>query len=239
MNRSKACYGSPISPLIPNLFMEEFEVKTLSSCPHPPTLWLRFVADIFVITEAERSQSLFQHINGQYHHIQFTVEEPLQQGTLPFLDTVVTIESNNTFSTTVYRKPTHTDQYLHWDSNHFITAKQSVYNPLACRAKIYLSIRNHWTRNFNISGGPLQACQFPHWALNQLQQKFLRNNQPNQDTNHNINSNQDNNNNNTTNNRNITIVVPYIQGTGERFKKVCKSKGIQVHFKGANTLRHY
>ena len=39
------------------------------------------------------------------------------------------------------------------------------------------------------------------------------------------------------NNRNITIVVPYIQDTGEKFKKVCQAKGIQVHFKGTNTLK--
>ena len=30
----------------------------------------------------------------------------------------------------------HTHQYLHWDSNHFITAKNSVYNTLAFRAKV-------------------------------------------------------------------------------------------------------
>ena len=44
-----AAMGSPISPLIVNLFMEEFEVKALSSCPHPPSLWIRFVDDTFVI----------------------------------------------------------------------------------------------------------------------------------------------------------------------------------------------
>ena len=105
--------GSPISPLIANLFMEEFEVKALSSCPHPPTLWLRFVDDTFVIIKTEQ---LLQHINSQDHHIQFTVEEPSQQGPLPFLDTLATIEPNNTFSTSVYRNCTHTDQYLHWDT---------------------------------------------------------------------------------------------------------------------------
>ena len=68
--------GFPISPLIANLFMEEFEVKTLSSCPHPSSLWLRFVDDTFVITKAEHSQPLLQHINSQDPHIQFTVEEP-------------------------------------------------------------------------------------------------------------------------------------------------------------------
>ena len=29
----------------------------------------------------------------------------------------------------------------------------------------------------------------------------------------------------------------YIPNTSEKFKKVCKRKGIQVHFKGSNTLR--
>ena len=32
-------------------------------------------------------------------------------------------------------------------------------------------------------------------------------------------------------------MVPYIQGISEKFKKLCKSKGIQVYFKGTNTLR--
>ena len=91
-----------------------------------------------VITMAEHSQELLHHINSKDPHIQFTVE-PTQQGSLPFLDTLVTIEPNNTCSTTVYRKPTHTDQYLHWDSNHHITAKQSVYKALAHRAKVVSS----------------------------------------------------------------------------------------------------
>ena len=65
--------------------------------------------------------------------------EPTQQSSLPFLDTLVTIEPDYTFSTTVYRKPTHTDQYLHWDSNHHITAKQSLYNTLTYRSKIVSS----------------------------------------------------------------------------------------------------
>ena len=60
-----AAMGSPISPLIANLFMEEFEAKALTSCPHPPSLWLMFVDDTFVITNAEHSQPLLPYINKQ------------------------------------------------------------------------------------------------------------------------------------------------------------------------------
>ena len=118
---------------------------------------------------AEHSQDLLHHINNQDPHIQFTVE-PTQQGSLPFLDTLVTIEPDNTFSTTVYRKPTHTDQYLHWDSNHHITAKQSVYNTLAHRAKIVSSTQDKLDREVQHIKTALQHCQFPAWALNQWQQ---------------------------------------------------------------------
>ena len=119
-----AAMGSPISPLIVNLFMEEFEVKALSTAPHPPHLWVRFVDDTLVIPKAEHSTQLLHHINSQDPNIQFTVEEPGTDGSIPFLDTKVTPGPNNTILTKVYRKPTHTDQYLHWDSNHFITAKK-------------------------------------------------------------------------------------------------------------------
>ena len=34
-----------------------------------------------------------------------------------------------------------------------------------------------------------------------------------------------------------TIVVPYICKTADRFKRICKGKNIQVHFRGTNTLR--
>ena len=38
--------GSPISPIIANLFLENLETRALSTTPHPPSLWKRYVDDI-------------------------------------------------------------------------------------------------------------------------------------------------------------------------------------------------
>ena len=63
-----AAMGTPISPLIANLFMEEFEVKDLSTAL-TPHVWLRFVDDTFLIQKAKHSQQLLHHINTQDTHI--------------------------------------------------------------------------------------------------------------------------------------------------------------------------
>ena len=40
-----AAMGSPVSPIVANLFMEAFESKALSSYPTPPCFWGRYVDD--------------------------------------------------------------------------------------------------------------------------------------------------------------------------------------------------
>ena len=58
---------------------------------------------------------------------------------MPFLDIRFTCEQNRTLPTMVYRKPTHTDQYLHWDSHHNLPARYSVLNNLTHRVRAVYS----------------------------------------------------------------------------------------------------
>ena len=46
-----AAMGSPISPIVANLYMEDFETKAISSAVYPPSTWKRFVDDTFVVIE--------------------------------------------------------------------------------------------------------------------------------------------------------------------------------------------
>ena len=159
--------------------------------------------------------------------------EPNQKEALPFLDTLVSSGPNNTLITTVYRKLTHRDQYLHWDSNHFITAKNSVFNTLAYRAKVDSTNQQAFHKEMEYIRTALQAC-FPPWALNIVHNKF--------NCKHNIHNgqtsidNQPKNNNNTANKNNITIVVPYIHGLGEKVQKDMQQYGHLGTFQG---YQHY
>ena len=80
-----------------------------------------------------------QHLNSIDHHIQFTKEDSRPDGSMSFLDILITPREDGSLKTTVFRKPTHTDLYLQWDSNHTITSKYGVVDTLHHRAQVICS----------------------------------------------------------------------------------------------------
>ena len=130
-----AAMGSPISPIVANLYMEDFEMRAINTSPHLPLMWKRFVDDTFVVIRAAHKQNYLDHINSVDHHIQFTSEDPRPDGSMPFLDILITPGEDGSLSTTVYRKPIHTDLYMQWDSHHTISPKYSEIGTLHHRAK--------------------------------------------------------------------------------------------------------
>ena len=114
--------GSPISPIVANLCMENFENKAISTAEHPPRIWKRYMDDTFVVIDATKKQSFLEHTNNVDPHIHFTTEDARTDGSIPFLDTVVMPQPDGSLLTSLYRKPTHTDQYLQWNSHHHLSA---------------------------------------------------------------------------------------------------------------------
>ena len=68
------------------------------------------------VLDRDHVDSFLQHLNSQQPTIRFTIEIE-KDNTIPFLDTTVTRDSDGLLTSTVYRKPAHTDQYLAHDSH--------------------------------------------------------------------------------------------------------------------------
>ena len=232
--------GSPVSPIVANLYMEYLEQKTLSTAPHPPRFWCRYVDDTFVIHKEANKQGFLQHINIVDPAIKFTVEDSKEDGSIPFLDTIVKPEVDGSLSITVYRKPTHTDQYLQWDSHHNLSAKftnlvsltPSPIGPKQCAAILSCSngkknISRRLSLNVDIPSGlwtkwrkgltsppvrPLIGLVTRVLTVPLLLPEKLK--------------------------TKGHIVIPYTQGLCESFKKICGRYGIQTHFKGGSTIKN-
>ena len=60
--------GSPLSPVLADIFMEEFENSSLNTADLQPKLWLRYVDDTFVVWPHGRDtlQDFLQHLNQQH-----------------------------------------------------------------------------------------------------------------------------------------------------------------------------
>ena len=130
----RATMGSLVSPIVANLYMEHLEREALRSATTPPRHWFSYMDDTFVIQQQANKQVFLDHINSMDPAIQFTVEGNQDNGAISFLDTLVTPQVDHSLSIAVYHKPTHTDQYLQWDSNHNLSAKYSVISTLTNRA---------------------------------------------------------------------------------------------------------
>ena len=172
--------------------------------------------DTFVIHKEVNKQGFLQHINSVDPAIKFTVEDNKEDGSIPFLDTIVKPEADGTLSITVYRKPTHTDQYLQWDSHYHLSAKFSVIHTLSHRAKTVCNKPELLQQEKDHLRKALTKCKYPKWALDKVDKRLNKSTRQATDG-------------GTTGSQPATnevknkghIVIPYTQGLCESIKKIC------------------
>ena len=90
---------------------------------------------------------------------------------MPFLDILVTPKEDGSLSTSVFRKPTHTDLYLQWNSHHTISTKYSVAGTLYRRAKTICSEPQLQKEEEDHLCQALQKCMYLIWAINRARIK--------------------------------------------------------------------
>ena len=154
--------GSPLGPTIANVFQSFYEMKWLEQCPNEfkPVFYRRYVDYIFVLLEpAEHLSKFHAYLNTCHPKMSFSFEQEVN-GKLPFLDVEVSRQQGK-FVTTVYRKPTFSGMYTHFDSFLPTDCKAGMIYTLTYRC---FKICSDWTR-FNEE-------------LNFLKHVFLKNGYP-------------------------------------------------------------
>ncbi|XP_018562776.1 uncharacterized protein LOC108904627 [Anoplophora glabripennis] len=98
-----AAMGSPLYPVLANIYMEAFEKKALESTTLKPKCWYLYVDDTFIIWPHGRNTvaDFLDHINGIHPDIQFTMEVE-KNAALPFLDVLVERKPDGTLGHQVH-----------------------------------------------------------------------------------------------------------------------------------------
>jgi hypothetical protein len=201
------------------VFLEQFEREAINTAKHPPKIWLRYVDDTFVVLQEQYTEEFTAHINSINSNIQFTMEYPTD-GQLPFLDCLVHHNTDYTLNITVYRKPTHTDQYLNFQSHHHLAHKRSVVNTLLYRADTIVTNPEDREKEKRHIRAVLTDNGYKPWVLKPQKPKTRDPAAPKQQY---VNQ--------------FPTGIPYIEGVSDELSQVFRKHGIKTFHKPYNSIR--
>ena len=209
--------GSPVSVTVADLVMEDVEQRALSTFPNPPQFWKRYVDDTCTALKSDQVEAFHLHINSIEPTIQLTLELETD-GCLPFLDTQISRHQDGSSSTKVYRKKTHTDKYLNFQSHHPLAHKLAVVRTLFHRADTLCSSvedqdheKKHVIRALSINGYPSGVMLRSETGKDI--QAHSGGDPPR-----------------------ATVVLPYVRNTSESIRRVLSTVNIRTCFKPHRTL---
>ena len=97
--------GSPVSPIVANLFMENLEQRAMESASEElrPALWKRYVDDTLEVIKRGKVDEWYAHLNnmGPTGSIKFT-HEVETDNTIPFLGTLLERKEDGSVKVKVY-----------------------------------------------------------------------------------------------------------------------------------------
>ncbi|XP_072039091.1 uncharacterized protein [Amphiura filiformis] len=172
-----AAMGSPVSPLAANIFMEHLEDIAIANAhlECKPKLWKRYVDDILEIVCKDEVNNLTDHLNqaDDTDSIKFTFEKEAD-GKIPFLVSLIVRRDDGSVKLMVYRKATHTDQYLNFRSHHPLHQKLGVVRTLLDRTKKIVTEEQDKVEEETHIKGALQNCGYPEWSIEKVKDQMAK-----------------------------------------------------------------
>ena len=113
-----AAIGSPLGPVLANLFMSFFHEANWIKEYGPGNIlfYKRYVDDIFCLLNNENEAEHFlEYLNSKHTGIKFTMETEVENK-IPFLDILIRSSEKGDFHTSVYRKNTFTGLLFNFNS---------------------------------------------------------------------------------------------------------------------------
>ncbi|XP_072041354.1 uncharacterized protein [Amphiura filiformis] len=167
--------GSPVSAIIANIYMEWLEEQAIVNAPLDckPKLWRRYVDDVLEIIQKGTTEQLTEHLNSidPTGNIKFTHEEE-DDRKIPFLDTLIVRKPDGTVKLLVYRKKTHTDQYLNFTSQHPLHQKLGVIRTLLDRMQNIVTEDEDKKEEEERIRIALANCGYPKWTIEKVKQQM-------------------------------------------------------------------
>ncbi|XP_060769143.1 mitochondrial outer membrane protein SLC25A46 isoform X1 [Neoarius graeffei] len=211
--------GSPVSPIVANLYMEEVEHKALTTFSGvAASHWFRYVDDTWVKIRTHEVEAFSKHISTVDININFT-QEDVSGNNPAFLDCDVHIRQDRSLSIEVYRNPPppQTSTYSSTLTTHWNTNWGSL-GPCNTGLRTAPTTVEGKEKEQNHIKKALQNCGYPNWA-------FLKSRKRN------ITGKEDNR------KKRKNIVIPYISGLSEKLRRIFYKHNIPVHFRPSNTLK--
>ncbi len=170
-----------------------------------------------------QTDTLTSNLNTQHPSIKFTMKRE-GNGTLPMLDAKIHKNSDGTVKCTVYRKKTHTDQYLDFNSHHPLQHKLGVIRTLVHRAETVITKDEDKKAEVDHIKKVLKVCGYNDWTFNVATKK--KDKTVSRNTTHSTGPRP-------------SVTLPYISGTSDALRRILIKHNIQVHMKPFNTIRQF
>ncbi|XP_070170456.1 uncharacterized protein [Polyergus mexicanus] len=114
--------GSPLSPIIADVVLQDLEEKALATLCFTPSFYLRYVDDIALAAPSSAFEHILSVFNSFHSRLQFTMETS-ENDKLDFLDVTIILK-NNRLNFDWFHKPTFSGRYLNFLSQHPLCQKR-------------------------------------------------------------------------------------------------------------------